>query len=662
MSSLLLCGWLILFAPAACKDWQPSGARSAAAVLRGDTTSHVLSGDDRDLIVRARAYDRANQLDSARAYYERAAEKTPAISDWLYLRAAGVTRDSSSRSRYYAKVRSAPARDRIGATEAQARERADDIVGAIRQFAAIGARLSVLRLRAAPGVSDADRAAARADLLQFISRSSGGEDTRDGIALFDQLYPKRIPAEALALARAATSGGVSSRAAIGYAAAFASGLGTSTDRFHYGMALARLNNDAAAAAQFAKVRAPAPLAAAATYQRGRAFVAMGNVAGARRILRGLVAASPRDTSSAAALLLLSDLATDEGRDDDARSTLLSLVKRFPGARQSPTARFRAAMIAFIQRDYRDAASEMDALAAARPKNSESEAASYWAGKSYTALNDPQRARAHWRSAIADDPLGYYGVLAAKKLDTTLVRSDNSSGGYPSVPAVDSAMTRVASLEDAGMDTEAGFEYNRLYREATISQPRLLATAHALSGTEQSEWSIALAKKALDQIGATPANLRLYFPVVERQTLISSAKEDGLDPILVAALIRQESSFNPRANSPVGARGLMQVMPSVGRSIAAKKGIGPWNPDLLYDPAINIRLGTSHLSGLVHEYASVERVLAAYNAGESRVGKWASKAGANDPEIFTERIPFVETRDYVRAVMRNREYYRLLYPW
>ena len=56
------------------------------------------------------------------------------------------------------------------------------------------------------------------------------------------------------------------------------------------------------------------------------------------------------------------------------------------------------------------------------------------------------------------------------------------------------------------------------------------------------------------------------------------------------------------------------------------------------------------------------VLAAYNAGESRVAKWATKAGANDPEIFTERIPFVETRDYVRAIVRNEEFYRLLYRW
>jgi soluble lytic murein transglycosylase len=107
---------------------------------------------------------------------------------------------------------------------------------------------------------------------------------------------------------------------------------------------------------------------------------------------------------------------------------------------------------------------------------------------------------------------------------------------------------------------------------------------------------------------------------------------------------------------------MQLLPSVGRSIAESKGIGPWDPDLLYQPGINIELGSAHLSGLFREYRDVVRVLAAYNAGESRVAKWAAKQGAADPEIFTERIPFVETRDYVRAVLRNRAFYEALYPW
>ena len=107
---------------------------------------------------------------------------------------------------------------------------------------------------------------------------------------------------------------------------------------------------------------------------------------------------------------------------------------------------------------------------------------------------------------------------------------------------------------------------------------------------------------------------------------------------------------------------MQLMPPVGRSIANGQGISGYTDESLYDPAINIRLGTQHLSGLFRQTTQVERVLAAYNAGESRVAKWIQKAGASDPELFTERIPFVETRDYVRSIIRNRAFYSRLYSW
>jgi soluble lytic murein transglycosylase len=254
------------------------------------------------------------------------------------------------------------------------------------------------------------------------------------------------------------------------------------------------------------------------------------------------------------------------------------------------------------------------------------------------------------------------VLAAKRLDTTLVASDRSPSNYGKVPAIDTAMNRIVELRDVGMDVEAGFENDKLFRDALSNPTRMVATAHALAGSDQASRSIALGRRAIDEIGRSPENYRLYFPVLEREILIASSKENGLDPVLVAALIRQESNFNPLATSPAGARGLMQLMPAVGKTVAESKGIGPWDPQLLYEPATNIKLGTAHLSGLARKYPEVVKVLAAYNAGESRVEKWSSKTGAGDPEVFTERIPFVETRDYVRTILRNRAYYQALYPW
>ncbi|HEX6630578.1 MAG TPA: lytic transglycosylase domain-containing protein, partial [Gemmatimonadaceae bacterium] len=158
--------------------------------------------------------------------------------------------------------------------------------------------------------------------------------------------------------------------------------------------------------------------------------------------------------------------------------------------------------------------------------------------------------------------------------------------------------------------------------------------------------------------------RTIYPVVHRDVLAAEAAEHELDPALVAALIRQESNFQANARSAANARGLMQLLPSVGRGIARAMDFPVWEDALLYEPDVNVRLGTAHLASLMKEYDGVlPNVLAAYNAGGSRVTRWQRKTGADDdPELFAERIPYDETRDYVRIVERNRAIYRALYPW
>jgi soluble lytic murein transglycosylase len=651
----------LILTSAACQD-PKTPQKDSAAILAGDTTVHVLSVEDRALVLHARELDRADSLDQARDAYADAASKLPHLADWLYLRAAGVTGDSARRAGYFAKIRSDVARGRIPVTDAIARERSHDLTGAIRAYAAAGERLDALRLRVNPPSDDASRAAARGDLFAFISTSGNSADVREAIDLFDKAFTTSSAGEELSIARASSKSGLPDRAARGYAKAQAAGLGDASDNFSYGSVLFRLRRYADAANQFARVRAPANLAAAAQYQRARAQVALGSTDAGRATLRAITTAFPRDTSSASALLLLADLATDENRDNDARDALLNLLKRFPTGRHAATARFRAGMIAYIQGDRKSAIAEFDSLYARDSSSADALSALYWAGRSYAALGNKTKANDRWRTIIRQEPLSYYAVMAAKRLDTTLVTADRSPPNYARIPAVDSAVNRIVGLKDLGMDVEAGFENDRLFRDAVGDQRRMVATAHALAGSDQSSRSISLGKRALDEIGYSPENFRLYFPVLERETLISSSKENGLDPALVAAVIRQESSFNPQATSPAGARGLMQLMPAVGQSLAAQKGIGPWNPDLLYEPDVSIKLGTAHLSTLVRKYPDVVKSLAAYNAGESRVEKWSTKTGANDPEVFTERIPFVETRDYVRTILRNRAYYQALYPW
>ena len=143
-------------------------------------------------------------------------------------------------------------------------------------------------------------------------------------------------------------------------------------------------------------------------------------------------------------------------------------------------------------------------------------------------------------------------------------------------------------------------------------------------------------------------------------LVAQGKKENIDPaLLVGVLLTEDADLNPRAKSSVGARGLMQVMPVIGKAIAHGLRYPYWNPDLLYEPDVNLELGIAHLRAMLSG-RDPARALAAYNAGDGRVSRWLKKPGASDPEVFVERIPFVETRDYVRIVLRNRDIYRALY--
>jgi soluble lytic murein transglycosylase len=154
--------------------------------------------------------------------------------------------------------------------------------------------------------------------------------------------------------------------------------------------------------------------------------------------------------------------------------------------------------------------------------------------------------------------------------------------------------------------------------------------------------------------------QILFPLRYDAALRLAAQEEGLDPALVAALILQESSFDAGALSRAGARGLMQVMPATGRKIARDKG-QRFRRASLHDPETSIDFGTHYLRQMSERFSgSVEKVLAAYNAGPHRVDAWTAQRGELSAEEFTESIPFSETRGYVMIVLGNREQYRRLY--
>jgi soluble lytic murein transglycosylase len=145
-------------------------------------------------------------------------------------------------------------------------------------------------------------------------------------------------------------------------------------------------------------------------------------------------------------------------------------------------------------------------------------------------------------------------------------------------------------------------------------------------------------------------------------LEADAGKNGLDPYLVASLIRQESEFNAGVVSHANAYGLMQLLPSVGKSMAKKDEMKRFDTKQLLDPSVNMELGTTNLKQVLDRFGGqVEYALAAYNAGDRPVRQWLASNDYKDVPEFVESIPYTETRDYVQAILRNREMYRALYP-
>lgn len=629
----------------------------AALAHAGDASTRATR-----LVYTARAWDRNNEPDSAAVAYRAAARLLPRIGDWLSLRAAGSEPDSAARARDYANVRIAPAHARVAWTEAQARERFTDIAGAADRFAALGETVKAMSLRLMIAPDSASRLRLQSDLLAYIRQHAGAATVRDAVAALDRAFPDLSPSQELIVARSSARSGPAPRAVTAFARAIAGGESlTPADRMAYAQSLANAGRREEAARQFGLVTGA--LAGTAAYQKARLLLNAGDNDALRAALQKVVDRYPRDAAAAApSLYLLADLATDAGNDSLARVTFLRVAQRFPSSSWADDARFRAGIIAFVQRQARDAAVQFDSLVRLHPRSAEANAARYWAGRAWAGAGDTAKAHMRWTQVLASDPASYYAILASRRLHESAWTPSASSDSVPHLADVDLAIARAALLEQLGMDAEARFEYDALESQAPTSPERLVATAAALRGAGQAVRSIRLANRIVNQGARDARSYRLLYPVLDRQQITDAAHAHALDPGLIAGLIRQESSFNPNAVSVAGARGLMQVLPSVGEQLARAAKYPLWDPVLLFDPDVNVQLGTAHLAGAFAQDSIAARVLAAYNAGAARIDRWGSKAGVSDPEVFAERIPFAETRDYVRVVQRNAVLYDALYSW
>jgi soluble lytic murein transglycosylase len=155
--------------------------------------------------------------------------------------------------------------------------------------------------------------------------------------------------------------------------------------------------------------------------------------------------------------------------------------------------------------------------------------------------------------------------------------------------------------------------------------------------------------------------KLAFPLPYRADLERFARQNNLDPFLVAALARQESEFNPKAVSVSSARGLTQIMPPTGRELSRQLRMKPYSTASLFQPQVNLKLGSFYLKSLADSVEGRwEAALAAYNAGLSRAKTWSTWGEFREAAEFVETVPFTQTREYIQIVLRNADIYRQVY--
>ena len=319
-----------------------------------------------------------------------------------------------------------------------------------------------------------------------------------------------------------------------------------------------------------------------------------------------------------------------------------------------------------------------------PGDEKSAGALYFLGRLSEAARDYPAARAYYQAASRNYINFYYGVLSRKRLAEGPVAKAVAApgveeflaavpfprpdfGGFDATPATRARIERSRLLYSAGLKEQAELEMR--FGAKNDAQGHLLGMELAQRSVREGNpaqglrWIKALAPTYLYMpLSAAPESFwRLAFPLPFKTALSTYSKAQSLDPYMVAALVRQESEFDPGAVSRANACGLTQVVPSTGRGISKKVGIRRFRPAMLFNPDTNLKLGTYYVRTLLNSLdGEWEAALASYNAGKSRVVNWKTWSDFREPAEFVETIPFSETRNYVQVVMRNADVYRRLY--
>lgn len=357
---------------------------------------------------------------------------------------------------------------------------------------------------------------------------------------------------------------------------------------------------------------------------------------------------------------------------------------FPESSEAPYCHWKVAWRAYLERQTAAATLLREHLSR-YPASDKAGAALYFLGRLAEDQGDAAYARRFYSEIRSRFPNYYYALQAAERLARPIFeRASNSASAEAFLAAIRwpervrqpdftvdaqtrQRIARARLLTAAGLEKWAEIELRYAARNGGRKFPLAVELAETAARRGAPDVGLRYVKATVPEYlwiprDAAPRSFwKLAFPFPYRASIEKFARERQLDPFLVAALIRQESEFDPGAVSVSNAIGLMQVMPGTGRELGRRVGVRGVRPASLKNPALNLNLGTFYLRRqLDARNGSVEETLAGYNAGPSRIPVWKGWADYREPAEFIETIPFGQTRDYVQIILRNADVYRWLY--
>ena len=410
---------------------------------------------------------------------------------------------------------------------------------------------------------------------------------------------------------------------------------------------------------------------------------------AHATVEGLRREFPNSSWTPRAITAAGQIADDAKNDAEASSFYRAAVTAYPGAAEVAQAQFNLAWAAHDAKNFQESSRLLtEHLAYYADKNTDNRGkAGYWAARDSERAGKAVEARTLYEAMQGRYDANWYGYLAKQRLDAithagnatqknflvdsivaravanlqTVAVAEETAG-----PEADTSVTKADQLSNIGIDEWALAELATASESAPYSPRINLATARIYRGEEDNVRALNVLKKSYpDYSQMKPEELTreewdVFYPLAYWDIIAQESRARSLDPFQVAGLIRQETVFNPRSRSPANAYGLMQVLVPTGRLTAKKYGVDRTiTADALYEPRLNIQLGTAYLRDQIDKFGRIEYVAAAYNAGPQRVPQWRATLPVEIDE-WAEAVPFKETRGYIQGVVRNRLQYERLY--